>query len=101
MLVLTRKKEQSIHIGDDIVVQVVSVQGDKVRLGISAPKDVAIVRPDAKRVVGGKLHESECPGCGNLVAHKTSCRKCAIKTMVDNAEYREAERQGCKMDRTA
>jgi carbon storage regulator len=44
MLVLTRKPGQSIMIGDGIEVQVLSVSGEKVRLGISAPRDVGIFR---------------------------------------------------------
>ena len=40
MLVLTRKSNQSIMIGDDIEVSVLSVMGDKVRIGIQAPQDV-------------------------------------------------------------
>lgn len=44
MLVLTRKINQSIMIGSDIEVSVISVAGDKVRLGIQAPRDVAVFR---------------------------------------------------------
>jgi carbon storage regulator len=44
MLVLTRKPGQSIMIGDGVEVQVLSVAGEKVRLGITAPRDVAIFR---------------------------------------------------------
>lgn len=44
MLVLTRKTNQSIMIGDDIEISVLSVAGDKVRLGIAAPRDVAVHR---------------------------------------------------------
>ena len=44
MLVLTRKPGQSIMIGDGIEVQVLSVAGEKVRLGITAPSDVSIFR---------------------------------------------------------
>ena len=44
MLVLTRKPQQSVMIGDDIEVTVIAVQGDKVRLGINAPADVPIFR---------------------------------------------------------
>ncbi len=44
MLVITRKTGQSIRIGDDIVVSIERVDGGDVRVGISAPKDVAIVR---------------------------------------------------------
>jgi carbon storage regulator len=44
MLVLTRKPGQSIMIGDGIEVQVLSVAGEKVRLGITAPREVPIFR---------------------------------------------------------
>jgi carbon storage regulator len=44
MLVLTRKPGQSIMIGDGIEVQVLSVAGEKVRLGITAPREVGIFR---------------------------------------------------------
>lgn len=44
MLVLTRKANQSIMIGDSIEVSVLSVMGEKVRLGIQAPRDVPVFR---------------------------------------------------------
>lgn len=44
MLVLSRRKEETIMIGDDVVVTVVDIRGDKVRLGFEAPKDVTIHR---------------------------------------------------------
>jgi len=44
MLVLTRRKDESIVIGDDIVVTIVEIRGDKVRLGIKAPKEVPVHR---------------------------------------------------------
>jgi len=46
MLVLTRKKEQSIVIGDDIEITIIDVQGDQVRIGINAPKNVSIYRKE-------------------------------------------------------
>ncbi len=46
MLVLTRKKEQSIIIGDNIEITIVDIQGDQVRLGINAPKNVTIYRKE-------------------------------------------------------
>ena len=55
MLVLSRKKSESIIIRDDIVVMVVEVHGDKVRLGIEAPKEVSVHR----REVYEKIKESE------------------------------------------
>ncbi len=46
MLVLTRKKEQSLVINDDIEITVVDIQGDQVRLGIKAPKSVSVHRKE-------------------------------------------------------
>jgi carbon storage regulator len=46
MLVLSRKPGESIHIGDDVVVTVVRVGPNAVRLGVSAPRDVPIVREE-------------------------------------------------------
>lgn len=46
MLVLTRKTNQSIMIGDEIEVSVLSVAGDKVRIGIDAPRSVAVFRKE-------------------------------------------------------
>jgi carbon storage regulator len=46
VLVLTRKPQQSVMIGDDIEVTVIAVQGDKVRIGINAPTDVPVFRTE-------------------------------------------------------
>lgn len=46
MLVLSRKKNESIVIDERIVITVVEIRGDKVRLGIEAPRDVAIHRQE-------------------------------------------------------
>ena len=46
MLVLTRKSNQSIMIGDDIEVSVLAVMGEKVRIGIEAPRSVPVFRKE-------------------------------------------------------
>ena len=46
MLVLTRKGNQSIMIGDDIEVSVLAIMGEKVRLGIEAPRSVPVFRKE-------------------------------------------------------
>lgn len=51
MLVLTRKPRQQIMIGDNIVVNVVEVQGENVRIAIDAPKDVKIFRGEIYRAI--------------------------------------------------
>ncbi|MCR4414133.1 MAG: carbon storage regulator CsrA [Thermoguttaceae bacterium] len=55
MLVLSRKQEESIVIGENIVVTVVEIRGDKVRLGITAPREVTVHR----REVYDKVKESQ------------------------------------------
>ncbi|MDQ3609149.1 MAG: carbon storage regulator CsrA [Actinomycetota bacterium] len=46
MLVLTRKSNQSIMIGDDIEITVLSVMGEKVRIGIQAPREIPVFRQE-------------------------------------------------------
>ena len=48
MLVLSRKESQKIRLGDSIVITVVRVAGDKVRLGIEAPRDMVVLRDELK-----------------------------------------------------
>jgi len=49
MLVLTRGIGDEIRIGKDIVVKVLDVQGKKVQLGVEAPKDVKVLRPEPEK----------------------------------------------------
>ena len=51
MLVLTRKPRQQIMIGDNIVVNVVEVQGENVRIAIEAPRDIKIYRGEIYRAI--------------------------------------------------
>ncbi|MFD1849019.1 carbon storage regulator CsrA [Oceanobacillus bengalensis] len=46
MLILSRKTNEAIQIGDDIEIKVISVEGDQVKLGISAPKSIEIYRKE-------------------------------------------------------
>ena len=60
MLVLTRKSNQSIMIGDDIEVSVLSIMGEKVRIGIQAPRDIPVFR----REVYLEIQEERAAGDG-------------------------------------
>jgi carbon storage regulator len=51
MLVLTRKVNQSIKIGDNVEVVVLEVRGEQVRIGIKAPKDVAVHREEVYSLI--------------------------------------------------
>jgi carbon storage regulator len=50
MLTLNRRRDEAIIIGDDIVITVVDIRGDKVRLGITAPRQVPIDREEIHRL---------------------------------------------------
>lgn len=63
MLALTRKKDEAIMIGDNIEVKVLEVSGDKVKLGISAPKEVSIYREEVYfQVLESNKKAIEAPG---------------------------------------
>lgn len=51
MLILSRYPNQSIQIGDDVKVTIVEVRGDRVRLGIDAPKGVAVDREEIREEI--------------------------------------------------
>ncbi len=58
MLVLSRKKNESIVINDDITIVVVEIRGDKVRLGVEAPKEVPVHRNEVYEAIRRNQHES-------------------------------------------
>ena len=68
MLVLSRKHEEKLHIGDNITVTVLRVQGNKVRLGIEAPDEVRVVRGELPRHSNSEaaLDQSETRPAGQL-----------------------------------
>lgn len=51
MLVLTRKTGESIMIGDDIELKIISVEGDQVKLGIEAPRSVKVYRSEIYKAI--------------------------------------------------
>ncbi len=51
MLVLSRHRDESIMIGDEIVVTIVDIRGDKVRLGIDAPQDIPVHRQEVYEAI--------------------------------------------------
>jgi carbon storage regulator len=55
MLVLTRRPGQSIRIGPNVEVRVVRIEGDRVVLGIAAPRHVAVVRSELVEQVSGEV----------------------------------------------
>jgi carbon storage regulator len=79
MLVLSRTRDESIIIGDNVVVTVVDVRGDKVKLGIEAPQDITVHRREVYEAIrrenqqAAKLRPDEARGLARrLGAEKPS-----------------------------
>ena len=61
MLVLSRKKDEKIIIGDSISIMVVEIRGDKVRLGIDAPKEISVHRREVYEAIKRQNTQQEQP----------------------------------------
>jgi len=72
MLVLSRSKDESIIIGDDVKITIIDVKGDKVRLGITAPRSISVHR---KEVYEAIQRERRSCGCGSRSDDDTSGRQ--------------------------
>jgi carbon storage regulator len=58
MLVLSRQKDETIIIGDNIEITVVDIRGDKVRLGVSAPKEISVHRKEVYEAIRRENREA-------------------------------------------
>ena len=81
MLVLTRKSNQSIMIGDEIEISVLSVMGDKVRIGIQAPRSVPVYRREV--YVAIQRERDEGLASGGAVAPIAAGRSGAVRASLD------------------
>lgn len=59
MLVLSRMKDESIMIGDDVEIVIVDVRGDKVRLGITAPREIPVHRKEVYEAIQREKDEQK------------------------------------------
>ncbi|MDR3111316.1 MAG: carbon storage regulator [Planctomycetaceae bacterium] len=76
MLVLSRREGEKIRIGEDIVITVVRVSGDKVRIGVEAPRNTLILRNELRtRQENGWVDERACTECPpvNLTPQFAAC----------------------------
>ncbi len=67
MLILTRRVSETLMIGDDVSVNVLGVKGNQVRIGVSAPKEVAVHREEIHQ----QVHSDEAPEPGNEAEAKS------------------------------
>ena len=72
MLVLSRHRDESIIIGDNIVITVVDVRGDKVRLGIDAPTDIPVHRQEVYEAI---QRERQAGQGGETTANGTAANR--------------------------
>ncbi len=75
MLVLTRKLEESVMIGDDIEVRVLGIHGDQVRLGFTAPRKVPVFRKEVFEAIQEENRQAAQSGSNGLDAITGSLRK--------------------------
>ena len=68
MLILTRRVDEKLRIGDDVTVTVISVKGHQVRFGIEAPRDVAVNREEIHKKI---LEERENEKVTSIVKRRT------------------------------
>jgi len=105
MLVLSRQRDETIMIGDDIEITVVDIRGDKVRLGITAPTRIAVHRKEvydaitreneqAAKIAGGAIEEiaqKVRPGPARAAARTRASRLTAGRPEEDTTPGRQAE----------
>lgn len=68
MLILTRKSGQGFRIGNDIEITITEISGDKVRVGIEAPREVKVLRSELSETVEQNVQAASPAKTGNLKA---------------------------------
>lgn len=89
MLVLTRKLDESIRIGDDIRITVLRVKGNTVRIGIEAPKQVRVIREELRSLESASGVSDEAASqvlCQNRLVPVESQAGAVLTTVVDSPE---------------
>ncbi|MDR3312474.1 MAG: carbon storage regulator CsrA [Spirochaetaceae bacterium] len=70
MLILTRKQDEKIKIGEDITVTIIELRNDQVKIGIEAPKDVKVFRQEVLRAIQNENRAAASNSAVNLEALK-------------------------------
>jgi carbon storage regulator len=91
MLVLTRKSNQSIMIGDEIEISVLSVMGDKVRIGIQAPRSVPVYRREVYVAIQREREDELLAADPELIVTDTELLAADAELVSDDAELIAAD----------
>lgn len=75
MLVLSRQRDESIIIGDNIVITIVDIRGDKVRLGIEAPTEIPVHRQEVYEAIQRENAKAGVDGVARRPASQEKCSK--------------------------
>lgn len=74
MLVLSRQRDESIMIGDNVQITIVDIRGDKVRLGIVAPNEIAVHRKEVYDAIQRENKRAAQVGAADLPAAPTNAK---------------------------
>lgn len=85
MLVLTRKMDQKIHLGDDITITVLRVRGNTIRLGIDAPRDLRVVRGELPPLDTGAAPAAEPVMLEKKAGRRTAAGKASVAVPAPSA----------------
>lgn len=75
MLILTRKSGQGFRVGEDIVITITEISGDKVKVGIDAPKDIKILRSELSETMEQNVQAAHSAGSDTLRALARGLKK--------------------------
>jgi carbon storage regulator len=92
MLVLTRKENESIAIGDSIFLTVLAIEGEKVKLGITAPREMVILRQEVFQAIQDQKKIQELLASGTDTETFEQLRKLLASENEDETEQREEDK---------
>lgn len=96
MLILSRRKDESIMIGDDVEIMIVDIRGDKVRLGITAPKSISVHRKEVYEAIQQEKQREMMASC-ELAEADLAERKKQEKKQQDE-QQKKADEQKIQLD---